>query len=392
MTLLSDATWLEQWGFSADGIVPRSAYIHIPFCRQRCGYCNFSLLANRDDLFDRFLDGLERELQALEEPRPVETLFIGGGTPTILPDRDMHRLLAMLTRWLPLAQGGEWSIEANPLDITRDRCQLLAEQGVNRLSIGGQSFQGDKLRRLERDHSPDQLGHAIAAACQTFDRVSLDLIFAAPDESLDGWMSDLAMAIESGVGHISTYGLTYEKGAKFWGRRERNELASLDESIELAMYQAAIAELTFAGFEHYEISNFAKPGAGCRHNQTYWNGEPWWAFGPSAARYLGKVRSVNHRGTLVYIKRIEGSCSPVDEIEILSPQQQLRERFVFGMRMLCGVHWDSMAEQADRETRASIQHALERHVDRGWMTYENGQVRLTHAGLVISDSLWSEYL
>jgi oxygen-independent coproporphyrinogen-3 oxidase len=389
----SDLNLLKTWGWSHHQISPPiAAYVHIPFCRHRCGYCNFSLLANRDDLFERFLNGLAIELSELQEPRPVQTLFLGGGTPSILPPPLMQQLLALLRHWLPLSKSGEWSIEANPLDIRADSLHLWKDVGINRISIGGQSFDPAKLKRLERDHSPDELDRAIEAAQSVMDSVSLDLIFAAPDETLATWHSDLLHAIQSGVNHLSTYGLTYEKGARFWGERERQILKPVDEDTELEMYLDAIDTLSSHGFEHYEISNFAKPDQACRHNQAYWNGDSWWAFGPSAARYVGGVRSVNHRGTLEYLRRLETGCSPVIEREELTLDQQWRERFVFGMRQLRGVPWQSWQSHVPANVRESINQKIAEHIEHGWMHEIEDHVRLTRKGLVVSDSLWSEYL
>ena len=222
--------------------------------------------------------------------------------------------------------------------------------------------------------------------------VSLDLIFAAPDELLDGWNDDLMQAVALGVQHVSTYGLTFEKGARFWGMRERREIESVPEDLELELYKHAIDLLCQHGFEHYEISNFAKSGHSCRHNQNYWFGKPWWAFGPSAARYVGGNRSVNHRGTLEYIRRIESQRSAVDEFERLTPEQGVRERFVFGMRQMVGVNWEALKSETEPAIGQSIERAIEKHVAAGWMIWDGDQIRLSREGLFISDALWSEYL
>ena len=384
--------WLSQWGWHDSMATPTAAYVHIPFCRHRCGYCNFSLLANREDLYERFLDALEIELSELIQPRPVETIFVGGGTPSILPEQQMDRLLRMLLHWMPISSTGEWSMEANPLDVTDEFCEQTSSLGVNRLSIGGQSFQLSKLQRLERDHSPAQLTASVKCAKKYFSSISLDLIFAAPDETLVGWRDDLKSAIELDVQHISTYGLTFEKGARFWGMRERHEILSLPEELELELYKEAMKSLCDNEFEHYEISNFAKPGHACKHNQNYWLGTPWWAFGPSAARFVGSNRSVNHRGTIEYIRRIEQNRSPVEELEHLSLDQKIRERFVFGMRQLAGVNWNSLKSEAETSTRNSIEEVILRHIEAGWMLRDGENVCLSRDGLFISDALWSEYL
>jgi oxygen-independent coproporphyrinogen-3 oxidase len=299
----------------------------------------------------------------------------------------------LLAHWLPLhGDAPEWSIEANPLDVTQEKLELWSSFGIRRISLGGQSFDAKKLKVLERDHSPSQLQHAIELAQQFMTSVSLDLIFAAPGETLDVWRQDIETAIACKVDHLSTYGLTYEKGARFWGLRSRNQLPVVTEETELEMYAFAIDTLPAAGLEHYEISNFARQGHECRHNQTYWNGEAWWAFGPSAARYVGDVRSVNHRSTLTYLRRMEDASSPVDEREPLTASQKVRERFVFGMRQIAGVDWKRLAEQADEATRDSISVSISEHTQAGWMHVDAGRVQLTRQGLFLSDSLWHHYL
>jgi oxygen-independent coproporphyrinogen-3 oxidase len=383
---------LEEWGWTDDATPPIAAYIHVPFCRHRCGYCNFALLANREDLFERYVQAIERELSWLETPRPVQTLFLGGGTPSILPPQHMGRFLQSIQKWLPLLPNGEWSMEANPLDIHPDSLQLWFDLGIHRISIGGQSFQREKLLRLERDHSPLQLNQAIAAAREVMRSVSLDLIFAAPGETLASWIDDVEHAISSGIDHLSTYGLTFEKGARFWSLREKQLLEPVTEDLELGMYEHVMDRLTHVGWQHYEISNFAKPNHRCRHNQAYWNGDSWWAFGPSAARYVGGVRSVNHRSTLTYLRRMESNQSPVDDREVLNTDQQLRERFVFGMRQIEGVPWQLLRQQASESTRYAIDTALQSHIDQGWMQVDGDRVRLTRKGLVLSDGLWHAYL
>jgi oxygen-independent coproporphyrinogen III oxidase len=383
---------LQEWGWHESADTPKAAYIHVPFCRHRCGYCNFSLLANRDDLFDRFLDSLKYELEGLQTPRRVETIFIGGGTPSILHENQMEQLLSLISKWLPLVPSGEWSIECNPLDVRESLCLLWRSYGVNRISLGGQSFQSNKLKILERDHSPEQLVQALSKAQEHFERVSLDLIFAAPNETLAEWVSDLDWVRRIAVRHVSTYGLTYEKGAKFWGRRQRSQLKPTEESLELEMYSYAVEYLPSIGLEHYEVSNFAATHHRCRHNQSYWQGSSWWAFGPSAARFVGGVRSVNHRGTLEYIRRLEQERSPVVESENLTDEQLVREFFVFGMRQMAGVLWADILVKASKAVSDSILASVQHHVHNGWMEWREDRVRLTQKGLFVSDSLWEAYL
>ncbi len=253
-----------------------------PFAH-RCGYCNFTLIAGRDDLFESFLQAIGRELAAIGGPFELDTLFLGGGTPTHLPADLLRRLFATLRKTFLLAPGYELSVEANPLDLTPERVAVLCDEGVNRLSLGVQSFDDDKLRMLERDHRRGQALRACELAKDTFASSSLDLIFGTPGETPDGWQNDLQQAIGLGPSHVSTYGLTFEQGTSFWQRLQQGALARLDEESERGMYAAAIDTLSAAGYEHYEVSNFARPGFRCRHNETYWSGDGYFAAGPGGA-------------------------------------------------------------------------------------------------------------
>lgn len=371
---------------------PRSAYVHVPFCHRRCGYCNFTLVASRDDLIDRYLDALEIELSLLGLPRLMQTIFIGGGTPTLLPEKPLQRLLDLLARWLPLEVGGEWSCEANPLDCNRVKLELLRAAGVNRLSIGGQSFDDRKLQSLERDHTGDELTRAIDVAGSHFDNVSLDLIFAAPDESFAQWQSDVRRALASGVQHLSTYGLTVEKGSAFFGRVKRGKLQEIGEEMQLAMYSYVIDEATKWGWEHYEVSSFSRLGLFCRHNEVYWSGRPWLAFGPGAASFDGHVRQVNHRSTTTYIRKMLAHESAVAERDELTAEQCVREQFVFGLRRMRGIELGDLSTDEFPDPEELFQPQLDRYVQSGWLSRSGQRITLTRSGLMISDSLWPAFL
>jgi oxygen-independent coproporphyrinogen-3 oxidase len=366
----------------------RAAYVHVPFCRHRCGYCNFTVVAGRDDLIDRYLEALAIELSWLQTPQPVDTLFIGGGTPTHLAPSQLTKLLQLVRHWFPLQPGGEWSVEVNPSDLSAEKAERLVRAGVNRISLGVQSFRDEKLRILERDHRGPQIRAALQQARQHFATISIDLIFAAPGESLDQWRQDLAMAMASGVHHLSVYGLTYEKGTTFWGRRLRTELVPVKEQVERDMYLLAIDTLTGHGWRHYEISNFARPGFRCRHNEVYWKGEPYYAAGPGAARYLNGRRETNHRSTFSYMKRVLAGQSPTAESDDLTAEERAREQFVLRMRMLEGVSRAEFLAATGFDVDQLVGPQLQRFAEAGLIVHQGDQVRLTRAGLLVSDSLW----
>ena len=371
---------------------PRAAYIHVPFCKHRCGYCNFTLVAGRDDLVENYLDAIERELATIESPCEVDTLYFGGGTPTHLPAAALDRLLASVKATFPLSQDAELSVEANPADLDEPRMAVLHQHGTHRISLGAQSFNTTKLQALERDHEASDIRAAIELARSANCRIALDLIFAVPRESLADWRQDLESAIELEPEHVSTYGLTFEQGTAFWSRREKSELVETDEELQRTMYVAAIDRLGEAGFEHYEGSNFARPGQRSRHNEVYWTGQSYHAVGPGAARFIDGRREMNHRSTTTYIQRMLAGESPVAESEQLEPADAARERLVFALRRLEGIDTAQFAEETGFDVESLVGPALESHVVAGRLSLEGMRLKLTREGLLVSDAIWSDFL
>jgi oxygen-independent coproporphyrinogen-3 oxidase len=373
-------------------LTPRSAYIHVPFCKHRCGYCDFAIITGRDDLIEPFLKALATELSWLGQPRPVDTLYFGGGTPSYLDARRLEELCDLVLRWHPLADGREWTIEANPESLTVDRVRVMADGGATRLSLGVQSLDGAKLRVLDREHCREDVVRSMGIARRAGLQVSLDLMFAAPGETLDVWRQDLRAAIELEPDHISTYGLTWEPGTAFTVRRDKGELRTLDEELERAMYAEAIDMLTSSGFEHYEVSNFARPGRRSRHNEVYWAGNEYFAAGPGAARYVGGVRETNHRSTTTYLKRVLAGESPVADREQLNDEQRARERLVLGLRRIEGVERAAFAAAAGYSVDELAGPAVSKFSELGLLSDDGGRVKLTREGLFVSDALWPELL
>jgi oxygen-independent coproporphyrinogen-3 oxidase len=371
---------------------PRAAYIHVPFCAHRCGYCNFTLVSGRDDLIEDYLTALERELSWLATPREVDTLFIGGGTPTRLSPAQMRRLLTIVRHWFPLAAGYEFSIEANPVDVDEQRVAVLAELGVNRLSLGVQSFDAGKLQLLERDHRAEDIVRAVGLARGHVASLSLDLIFACPGETLETWTSDLIAALALRPDHLSTYGLTFERGTAFWSRLQKQELTEAGEELQRVMYTTAIDRLAAEGFDHYEVSNFARSDHRCRHNEAYWAGNGYYAAGPGAARYVDGQRETNHRSTTTYLRRVLAGQSPVAECEELSPEDKAREMLVLGLRRLEGVARREFALRTGYEMEQLAGPELASFQDWGLVAEDGGRLRLTRNGLCVSDGLWPKIL
>lgn len=369
-------------------LLPRSAYIHIPFCRHRCGYCNFSLVAGRDHLVERFLDALHIEIRQLPDSVELDTLFYGGGTPSHLNRKQLERLSQIVAQRFTLAGDAEVSAECNPNDIDQEKIDALLQLGVNRISLGVQSLNAEKLKRLERDHSTRDVAVAVELAKANVTSVSMDLIFAAPQETAPQWQTDLADALALQPDHLSTYELTYEKGTQFWNRLQRGGLEVSGEDLRADMYEHTQQRLEQAGWQHYELSSFSKPNHQCRHNHSYWNGNDYLAFGPGASRFIDGTRSTNHQSTLTYMKRLEAGQSPTDQAEQLTGLAAARERLVVGMRLLRGVNvqlletstgvpFDEILSAEARETLVSAK----------LIEISAGVCRLTQRGVMVSDGV-----
>ena len=371
---------------------PHSAYIHVPFCRHRCGYCDFSLVAGRDDLIDRYFQALARELSRVGQRLMLDTLYFGGGTPSHLGPDGIRQLFAILADATVTNAGAEVSLEANPLDVTIDFVAAARDCGVNRVSLGGQSLDAATLASLDRDHLPDDVRRAVDRLLSAACTVSVDLMIAAPGQSLAAVERDLEAVKSLGVQHVSVYCLTWEKGTNFDSLRQKGMLHRAEESLECDMFEATIDRLEAAGFEHYEVSNFARAGFRCRHNEAYWDCRPWEAFGPGAARFDGRTRITNHRSTQAWMTRVLSGEDFTGDCDAMTQEQAARERVVVGLRRRDGVDREAFEQSSGFSLDAIAGGAVRRWV-AGGLAQDNGQrVQLTRKGLLVSDALWAAIL
>ena len=362
----------------------RSAYIHVPFCKHRCGYCDFTLVANRDDLISDYIQALDIEL-GRAPPYKLDTLFIGGGTPTHLSPDQLTQLFECVMRRFTLNDGCEFSVEANPDGLSREKIEVLHNYGVNRISLGVQSFDQSALKFLERDHAPADVFRAIDVVRERIPNFSLDLIFAVPGQSLDNWIASLNQAIALAPTHLSTYGLTIEKGTAFWSRQRKGQFSQLPNELERDMYAAAVDHLPEAGLEQYEISNFAATGFSCRHNEVYWSGHSYDAFGPGAARFIAGRRETNHRSVTGWLKRIAAGESPVGESETLPAEDRARELLVLGLRRTSGVSKDQFILQTGYSVDALARGRIDWHLAAKHVEDSGSVLKLTRAGRFFAD-------
>lgn len=371
---------------------PSSAYIHVPFCQHRCGYCDFTLVAQKDHLIEEYLAAMEQQLSEVGKGIELKTLFLGGGTPTHLSMDQLQRLLDAIFSHFQLVADYEFSIEANPLNLTEEKIDFLKQSGVNRVSLGVQSFDSEILTFLERDHQPEQIFEIVQALQSRIENTSLDLIFAVPGQSLQNWQTSLADAIRLKIPHISTYGLTIEKGTTFWSRQKAGLFDLPEEELAGDMYEFALDFLDTEGLKHYEISNFARPGYECRHNEVYWTGYPYFGFGPGAASYLNGIRRQNHRSVVTWLKRIAAGESPIADQEQLSPEERAREAIIFGLRRRAGIDVSEFAARYKFDFYDLSRAAIEKHLAAGFLEETDTHIRLTQAGCLLADSVVIDFL
>ena len=349
-------------------------------------------MADRDYLIQRFLDAIEIEIQWLDSSYEVDTLFLGGGTPSHLPANDFDRLFSIIGSRFYLSSDAEVTVECNPSDVSAERVALFDQLGINRVSLGVQSFDDRKLNILQRDHTSDIVKTAVDQLRKHIDNISMDLIFAAPEETLADWQADLEAAIDLQPNHLSTYELTFEKGTQFWNRLSKGLLRQSDEELCAAMYEHTLDRAAEVGLSQYEVSSFALRDQRCRHNIGYWNGDPYFAFGPGASRFVDGIRETNHGSTMHYLKQLEQNESPVSDSEQLQGRAAAAERLAVGLRQNDGVRRASF----NKRTGFSIEEILGEFrttlLDNKLATDDGEVLRLTRRGMMMCDRVSVEIL
>lgn len=372
-----------------------SIYVHVPFCQTICGYCDFySTLLDRSAV-SPLVDALIRELDEYGQRHAIRasTIFVGGGTPTTLPPRELARLLAALRAMADDGQALEFTVEANPATVSSETAQTLAAGGVTRVSIGAQSFQLGELRVLERIHQPPQVEQTLRICREAGIRsANLDLIFGVPGQSLESWRSNLHAALALSPDHLSCYALTYERGTPLFEQLQARQVQRVDGELEAQMYEAAIDDLAAAGFEQYEISNFSRPGAECRHNLTYWRNEPYVGIGPSAAGLVDGARYKNVPDTAEYVRCIREARSPRIQEETRTRDQRSRETMMLGLRLNSGVNRARFAERFGIDPAGQFADTIARHAEIGLLEVTPTAVRLTRRGRMVADSVAADFL
>jgi oxygen-independent coproporphyrinogen-3 oxidase len=373
----------------------RALYVHVPFCRTLCGYCDFYSEVLRAEAVGPLVDALLCELDGCAARRTLafDTIYVGGGTPTVLPPGELGRLLGGVRVYADADAALEFTVEANPATVTDEVAGVLAGAGVNRVSLGTQSFEPVELSVLERRHRPEQVGETVAT-CRRFGmrRVSLDLIFGIPGQTLASWRRSLEAALALQAEHISAYGLTYEPDTPLRRRRDARLVSPVDPDLEADMYELALDVLPAAGLAHYEISNFACPGAECRHNLRYWHNESYVGLGPAAAGFVDEVRYKNVADTTAYVEAIAAGRSAWGEHEQLPPERRARETAMLELRLARGIERRRFVERYDVDPLQLFAEAVERHGAAGLLCVDAVGIRLTRAGFLVADTVIADFL
>jgi oxygen-independent coproporphyrinogen-3 oxidase len=374
----------------------RALYVHVPFCRTLCGYCDFYSEVLTAGRAAPLVAALVRELAGYAARGVFErfdTVFVGGGTPTVLPPSELDRLLRAIHAYVGPVGRLEFTVEANPATVTDEVAAVLAANGVNRVSIGAQSFSRAELRVLDRTHDPDDVVRT-SAQCRRagIRQISLDLIFGIPGQGLDSWHESLRAALALGVEHLSCYGLTYEADTPLLRQRDAGLIKPVDEEVETEMYETAIDWLAGAGLPQYEISNFARPGAQCRHNLVYWHNQPYVGIGPAAAGFIDDVRYKNVADTAAYVEAIQNGRSPLGEREQLAPARRAGETAMLELRLVEGIDRQRFAERYGQDPVVMFSDAIARHGAAGLLAVSVTHVRLTRAGLLLANRVSADFL
>lgn len=369
-------------------------YIHVPFCTKRCLYCDF--FSNTDMRYKAdYLQALIQEM-ALRAPylagEPLETIYFGGGTPSQLTASDFQRLFEAITRHFTLTPDMEITLEANPDDLSTAYVQSLRTLPFNRLSMGIQSFHDDDLRLLNRRHTAKQAIEAVDRCQQAgLTNLSIDLIYGLPGQTAAAWEENLTQALALQVPHISAYHLTYEEGTALYRLLEAGKVHPIDEELSLDLFNLLIDRLTAAGYQHYEISNFAQPNCHSRHNSSYWTGKPYLGLGPSAHSYNGVEREWNVASLPIYIKGIAESKPNLEREELYLPTRY-NDFIITRLRTRWGIRLDELASTFGEKWLSYCLRQAQPSLQRGLLTHDRGYLRLSRQGLFLSDGIMSELL
>lgn len=368
-------------------------YIHIPFCKSRCIYCGFystTLL----DLRKKYINAVCREMELRKNyiREPFSTIYLGGGTPSLLDEAELTKLFLYINNVYDVDRNAEITMECNPDDITPEFTNMLSRLPINRVSMGAQTFADSRLRLLHRRHNSDEVKHAVKLLREAgIKNISIDLMFGFPDESLSQWKEDISAAMALNVEHISAYSLMYEEDTPLWKMLDTGKVKEIDEELSLTMFKELVCQLTDAGYEHYEISNFARTGYRSRHNSSYWHQVPYIGLGAAAHSFDLNSRQWNVADLKLYIEEINNGIIPMEREE-LDNDTTFNDIITTALRTSDGIDLNAMETRLGKRYRNTLISAAGKHIEQGLLEIRHDRLRLTFEGIFISDMVMSDLM
>ncbi|MBS4176279.1 radical SAM family heme chaperone HemW [Lederbergia citrea] len=373
----------------------KAAYIHIPFCEHICHYCDFNKVFLQGQPVDEYVRLLIKEFEIALEQNPVQqldTIFVGGGTPTSLTEKQLEVLCKGIREYLPL-HNGEFTFEANPGDLSKEKLKVLSEYGVNRLSFGVQSFNDELLARIGRSHRVKDVYASIESAQNLgFTNISIDLIYALPGQTISDFQSTLNEALALDLPHYSSYSLIVEPKTVFYNLMRKGKLSLPGEDIEAEMYRLVMEEMEKKGLKQYEISNFSKPGFESLHNLVYWDNEEYFGFGAGAHGYVNGVRYSNAGPLKKYMEPLSMGERPIFEQNTVSKKEKMEEEMFLGLRKSEGVNIHRFKEKFNENLLDTFQGPIDQMIGRGLLCIEDDFIKLTKSGRFLGNEVFQSFL
>lgn len=369
-------------------------YIHVPYCKTRCIYCDFFTRIDISSKSD-YVSSLCKEIALRKNylgGKEIETIYFGGGTPSQLSQEEFSDIFKSINQHFSISPNAEITLEANPDDLSDIYISMLRTLPFNRISIGIQSFNDNELTFLKRRHSA-QRAKEVVRRCQQagFQNISIDLMYGLPNQTMEIWQQNLNEAIELNVQHISSYHLIYEQGTKLYRLFKQGDVKAINEDLSVEMFSLMIEKLSEVGFEHYEISNFAKDKLYSRHNSSYWLGKPYLGLGPAAHSFDGANRAWNVASIPKYIQGVQDGM-PNIEVEILDANTRYNDFILTGMRTIWGVNLTELEKQFGQKMKRYCIENVQKYINQGFVSNENNILKLTRQGIFISDGIMSDLM
>lgn len=374
----------------------KAAYIHIPFCEHICHYCDFNKVYLKNQPVGEYLNSIDKEMDLALRETPasrLDSIFVGGGTPTALNEKQLGQLCSIIKRQLPYDQFTEYTFEANPGDLSKEKLQILHDAGVNRLSFGVQTFNDELLKRIGRSHRAKDVFQSIDAAKQVgFDNISIDLIYSLPGQTLQDFKDTLQTSFTLDIDHYSGYSLIIEPKTVFYNLMRRGKLPVPGEDVEAEMYDLLMEQMDKHGFAQYEISNFAKPGYESRHNITYWDNESYFGFGAGAHGYVDGNRRSNHGPLKKYMEPIENGQLPILEEHKVPQEEQMEEEMFLGLRKTEGVSISRFKKKFGKNPLEHFEVQIKQHSEKELIIVGEEYIKLTRQGRFLGNEVFQSFI